>query len=105
LKDWEEVSGETPQALQDMPDVKPHQGYYLAAYRELDSWRGYTSDGYPAPISLADMAHYFWINGVPEGLERQDLMYHVKRLDVADMNHRNEKAKHASEEAKINPEV
>lgn len=85
------VSGEIPKALQDMPELRPHQGYYLEVYQTLKKWRGYTSEGYPAPLTLADMAHYFWIYGIPQGVAREDLLFHMKTLEIADFNHENKK--------------
>lgn len=66
-----------------MPVVLPHQGFYLEAFQTLCEWRGYTSMGEMAPLTLADMLSFFTIYKIESVELRDSLVTQIKKLDIS----------------------
>lgn len=74
----------------------PHQAQYLEAFQTLCEWRGYTGLGDLAPLTLADMNSYFSIYRVESLTERENLLLHIKALDMLFLKSASEKKAEAS---------
>lgn len=77
------MSGVTPSALESMPKVLPHQGFYLDAFQTLSDWRGFTSMGDQAPVELAAIVSYCTLFEIKSVEMRATLVHLVKRMDMA----------------------
>lgn len=76
------MEGKTPQALLDLPKLLLHQRHYLSTFQVLNEWRGYDSMGNEAPLTLADIVNYCTLHEITSPSERQNLIYHMKKMDV-----------------------
>lgn len=71
-----------PQRIQNAPELTLGLDFYYTAFLDLTTCRtqGYGTEG---PISWLTINQYLNERGIEEEEQREDLFYHIQRLDAA----------------------
>lgn len=88
-----------PKSIQDAPTLGLGLGLFYDAFMHLTTCRALGANGTESPISWIVMMQYCEIQGIT-GDQREDLIYHVAKMDTVYMQHRLKEAKQRSQEKK-----